>query len=78
MEGKPRLKRDWIGRKVRTLRELRNYWGMIPAGTVCAVDDNHSGLRLATEPCDHCGVKIYISRVPESDVELLPLEVDGD
>lgn len=72
----PKLKRDWIGRKVRTKNVLRNGNSIIPAGTELIVADNHSGLRLRSEPCEHCGVSIYITRVPESSVTLLPLEVE--
>lgn len=68
----PRLKRDWVGRKVRTRRELRNGMGVIPAGTVAIVTYNRSGLSLSTDPCGSCGVRVLINRVPEHDVELLP------
>lgn len=71
---KPKLKRDWVGRRVQTLIELRNGWGVIPAGTVLMVDRNHAGLALISDPCDHCGLAVSIRRVPESAVELLPEE----
>lgn len=73
----PRLKRDWVGRKVRTRRELRNGIFSIPLGTVCTVSYNHSGLSLNTDPCGSCGVRLFISKVSESDVELLP-KTPGD
>ena len=67
----PRLKRDWVGRTVRTKRELRNGMMSIPAGTIAEVTYNRAGLELSTQPCDSCGVRIFIKRVPEHDVELL-------
>lgn len=73
---KPRLKRDWVGRKVRTVVMMRNGNMEIPIGTVCEVTYNRGGLTLKTEPCDCCGVAIYITRVPERDVRLL-MEVDA-
>lgn len=73
-EPRPRLKRDWIGRQVRTRVELRNGLVIIPVGTVCTVSDNHSGLRLRSEPCGSCGVRVVISKVPERDVVLLPVQ----
>lgn len=72
----PRLKRDWVGRKVRTRRELRNGMGIIPAGTVVTVTSNHSGLSLSTDSCGSCGVRVLISKVPERDVDLLPKTSD--
>jgi hypothetical protein len=74
-EGIPRLKRDWIGRKVRTRREIRNGLGSVPAGTVMNVTDNRAGLALETKKCDCCGVRFYVRRVAEADVDLLP---EGD
>lgn len=70
----PKLKRDWIGRKVRTKVVLRNGVMEIPEGTVLRVTHNHAGLRLVSDACEHCGVRVYISKVPESDVVLLPQE----
>jgi hypothetical protein len=69
----PKLKRDWIGRKVRTTVELRNGWGVIPRDTVMTVQGNRSGLELIAEPCEHCGVRLSITRVSEYDVLLLPV-----
>lgn len=69
---KPKLKRDWKGRKVRTLRDLRNGWGVIPAGTVFEVRENWAGLNLLGDRCTCCGLRASINRVPEHDVELLP------
>lgn len=68
----PKLKRDWVGRRVRTRRELRSGMMQIPADTILTVESNRSGLTLSTQPCEHCGVRIFVRRVPESDVELLP------
>ncbi len=73
---KPKLKRDWVGRKVRTRRELRNGYVTIPVGTVCTVTYNHSGLSLSTDACGACGVQCHIAKVPEHGVELLPADTD--
>jgi hypothetical protein len=73
---KPRLKRDWVSRQVRTKRDLRNGNLFIPKGTVCTVTYNHSGLSLETAGCSACGVRVYITKVPEHDVELLPADAD--
>lgn len=72
--GKPALKRDWIGRKVRTLREIRSHVQNMPAGTIATVTYNRGGLTLQTERCACCGISAYIRGVEESAVELLPIE----
>jgi hypothetical protein len=77
---KPKLKRDWIGRRVLTLQELRNGWGIIPAGVRMLVTDNRrastrtpGSLVLTSETrCECCGLKATISGVREADVQLLP------
>ncbi|MDH4179096.1 MAG: hypothetical protein OEV33_01185 [Armatimonadota bacterium] len=68
---KPRLKRDWIGVTVETLRELSNGYAKIPAGTRCTVRDNYGGLRLETPKCGRCGIRLYMTRVAESDVVIV-------
>jgi len=70
-DAKPRLKRDWIGRKVRTLVELKNGYVRIPAGTVMTVTYSRAGLSLESDPCEHCGVRASVNRVSERGVELL-------
>ncbi len=75
--NKPKLKRDWIGRRVRLLRKIETNGGSIfPAGTIMIVHDNHGGLRLKMEvqECKHCGLAIRhrtVKKIPESSVELL-------
>jgi hypothetical protein len=68
----PRLKRDWVGRHVRTKHELRNGFVTIPVGTVMEVRYNRAGLSLRGLACECCGVRPSITRVPEYDVDLLP------
>jgi hypothetical protein len=71
----PKLKRDWTGLRVRSLRVLRNGYHEIPAGKVFIVKGYHRGLQLdldAEEACPTCGIRaIYITKVPVRDVELL-------
>ena len=67
----PRLKRDYIGRRVRTKRVLRNGNVVISPGTIATVTQYYRGFRLETEPCEHCGVGVNITQVPEHDVDLL-------
>lgn len=76
--SKPKRKRDWIGRYVRLLAKQKNGFGAIfEAGEVMYVDRNHGGLHLsAVIRCQHCARRHHysITRVPETDVELLPVD----
>ncbi len=70
---KPKLKRDWVGRKVRALSALSSGRLAIPEGRILTVQRNWKGLTLVTDPCPSCGVRIYITRVSVHSVELLPI-----
>jgi len=69
----PKLTRDHVGATVKTLRELQNGWCTIAIGTVATVTYSRAGLSLSTEPCKCCGVRVLISRVPYTDVELIAI-----
>ena len=73
---RPRLKRDWIGRRVRLLRKMETVGGlMLPTGLVMKLEATWRGrFKLSVvRTCKHCGVgqRSSIARVRESDVELL-------
>lgn len=64
---------DWVGRKARTRRELRSASQVIPAGATVMVSSTvKPGLWIESDPCPHCGVRMCMSRVFPSDLELLP------
>lgn len=73
MSEQPRLKRDWIGRKIRTIRPLSNASGTIAVGTTLTVDGYYRG--LICRGTSSSGEPIHITRVPEWFVELLTQEV---
>ena len=67
----------WLGRKVITLRELQSRGIVIPEGTVMKITGKYQGFDLeGLEVCEHCkiGRKIYIKRVPPSDLRLLDVQ----
>ena len=70
----PKLKRDWVGLRVRSLVPLANGYVRVPAGTLFEVRRNYSGLALLSLPCGACGVQAYMSHVPETAVEIVPKE----
>ena len=65
---RPKLKRDWVGLKVRALTMLRNGYVEIHPGAVGTVTKNFSGLSISFEVCPHCKVAPHITRVSESSV----------
>ena len=71
---KPKLKRDWVGLKVRTLRELRNGQHWIPTGTIFTVESGHRKAFLVSEPCPACGVRVYITQVGWDAIEVVDQE----
>ena len=73
-----RRKRDYVGRRVKLRYRKRNRFAALPAGTTCTVVSVGGGLHLRSDPCDTCGVQVYIAKVPYQDAELLPRgENDG-
>lgn len=60
----PRLKRDWVGKRVRTVRTMRNGVSALPAGAMATVESYSRGAILKLDRCECCGVAPYISRVP--------------
>jgi len=67
-----KLKRDYVGLKVRTTKALRNGSIEIPAGTVLEIESWYRGAAIWTPPCECCGVRMYMTKVPQSALE--PLE----
>ncbi|MBB4861595.1 hypothetical protein HNP46_000406 [Pseudomonas nitritireducens] len=73
----PKLKREYVGRLVRTTKELRNGWGSIPAGTVATVtSQSPKGSFIEAEPCGCCGIKAFMSYLGVDDIEFIePIKV---
>lgn len=67
----PKLRRDWIGKKVRLRKELRTSLLVIQADTVCTVKYAHRGAELITDPCACCGVRVHIRKAGWDDLEFL-------
>lgn len=66
------LMRDLVGRKVRTLRDMRNSLIIMPAGTECTVTSANTHISIEGPPCAHCNVRSLMRRISRLDVELLP------
>lgn len=60
------------GRQVITRVPIRCRAYSLPAGATLTIARKFSGLDLEGLPCEHCGVRIYVRRVPPWDVDLVP------
>lgn len=75
----PKLKRDYPGRVVRTTRELKNGWVIIPAGAVAGITyQSPKGSTLTGNPCNCCGVRPIISHVGMDDIEFIEPVAGGE
>lgn len=70
----PKLKKDWKGLRVKSLRPLENGRANLPAGAMFTVIRNYGGLRLKSDPCPHCSIRFFVNKVPESSVEIIEEE----
>lgn len=63
----------------KTTRVLTSGWLTVPVGTTVRVTGKHNGASIAADACPHCGVRIYMSRVPWLDLDDIgPIEGAGD
>ena len=74
----PRLKRDWIGGKVRLRYKTFNGFMELPAGLVMTVKGRTTRIQLTGEPCDCCGVRALLTMVGSDDISLEWLGHDFD
>lgn len=68
MSGR-RKYRFQVGDVVRSTREMRNAYAVLPAGTLFAVSRRFSGYDLDSHPCTKCGIQIRINRVEDGALE---------
>ncbi len=64
----------WEGKKIRLVKDIENGRMKIPAETICTVERKFKGFQLTADPCKCCGVRIMITNVPPTDVELIDQE----
>ncbi len=58
-----------VGDVVRSTREMRNGYAVLPAGTLFTVTRRFSGYNLDSHPCTKCGIQIRINRVFDDSLE---------
>ena len=75
----PKLKRDYTGRTVRTTRELKNGWGIIPVGSVATIKaQSPKGSSLSFKACACCGLLAIVSQVAADAIEFIELVAGGE
>ncbi|MGL5955425.1 MAG: hypothetical protein ACRC0X_02280 [Brevinema sp.] len=57
----PKLKRDWIGKLVRSKVDMQNHYAHIPKGTLFEVEYASRRLELLTFHCDCCNSRLKIT-----------------
>ena len=68
----PKLKREYVGRRVRTLRPFSNGWGVIPSGALATIRaQNNKGSELVSDACSCCGLQAKISAIGAEDIEFV-------
>ena len=74
MKG-PKLNRDWVGLKVRLVSESVNGFARLPAFTEGTVRSyNNKGIEIESDKCECCGVRVFMTRLQRSDVEVITPE----
>lgn len=74
MASGPKLNRDWIGLRVRTLRSMRSQLCSIPngtEGTVRSYSPGRQGIGFEADPCGYCGIAAFISGLSRGDLKIL-------
>jgi len=65
---------EWMGKKVRTLKEISNHWFVIPKGHILKIVRKYKGFELeGIDICKHCniGKRISIEGVDPTNLELV-------
>ena len=73
--------KNWMGRKVKLLREIRIREQIFPAGMIFTIRRKYKGFNLYAEStCPHCGVgkRYWIHHVNPTDLQLIEEEPDAD
>ena len=67
-----------VGRRVRTLADLRSAWCRIPAGAVLTVTAKRNGYTIEGQPCLACGVTVIMVKVRPNLLEWVTVPYPQD
>jgi len=62
--------KEFIGKKVKSLVPFKNGLYRFPAGMTFTIQGKSGGFSLLSDPCPHCGIQAYISKVKPHEVNL--------
>lgn len=60
--------KEFIGRKVKSLRPMKNGLYRFPAGMTFTIQRKQGGFELLSDPCPHCGIRATVNKVQPHDV----------
>lgn len=66
--------REFIGRKVKSIRSMSNGLYRFPAGMTFTIKRKQGGFELLSDPCPHCGIRATVSKVKPQAVEFMGQE----
>ncbi len=61
--------KEFIGRKVKSLRSMSNRLYRFPAGMTWTIERKQGGFELLSDPCPHCGIRAYVNKVSPGSVD---------
>lgn len=68
----PKLKRDYVGKQVRLISELKNYWGSAPKNTLAIItNQGRNGSTIMCDPCPCCGNQLILDRLGAEKFEFV-------
>ena len=68
----PRLRRDYVGKRVRTVCMLGNGAGIMPVGSLARIVHwSPKGGTLFFDACPHCGMRLKMTMVSARSFEFL-------
>ncbi len=63
---------DWVGRRVKSTRQIRNNGGDgVMEGTEGTVTGLSRGVAVTFDMCEHCGTVLSVTRLSYTDIELV-------
>lgn len=67
----PKLKRDMTGKRVRLKYPCANSLASLPKGSLAVVTSTHGGADLTFDKCTHCGVELFVRKVPYHKLQFI-------
>lgn len=68
----PRLKRDYVGKRIRALKPLRNGFFIVPAGALGVIDhQSPKGSSIIFDTCPCCGIAAIMTGIHPAMFEFI-------